>query len=109
MEKIPVSTNESVIRTAEAIPVKWTSGEPFVATEDHCKTRWCARKPGEMFRCFKCGHKFTPGETVRWVFTNNIPGAGGNPFVCADCDAPNEELAAYIIDRRRDERNWWFR
>ncbi|MDB6104090.1 MAG: hypothetical protein JWO52_4089 [Gammaproteobacteria bacterium] len=95
--------------TPAEIDNKWTSGKPFVATERHCKLRWGCGKPGELFRCFSCGHKFVPGDVVRWVFTNDIPGAGGNPFVCASCDAPNEQLAADIIARRNANRNWWFR
>jgi hypothetical protein len=99
----------STMTHADIADNSWTSGEPFTATEQHCKLRWNCRKPGEMFRCFRCGHKFVPGDTVRWVFTNDVPGAGGNPFVCGPCDGPKEELVAEILLRRSDERMWWFR
>jgi len=87
--------------------IKWQNGQPFVATEHDCKLRRSCGKPGEFFRCFSCGRKFVVGDTVRWVFTNDTPGARGNPFVCATCDRPREELIAEIL-RRRGESNWWF-
>lgn len=96
---------------AETVTKDWTSGEPFVATKADCKLRWSCGKPGEHFRCAFCGHKFQPGDTVRWQYTNDTPGTGGNPFVCVTCDAPRDVLIAEILKRRAElaaERNWWF-
>jgi hypothetical protein len=91
----------------------WTNGKPFTATHEHCHVmRWSCGKPGEKFRCALCGHKFVPGETVRWQYTNDTPGAGGNPFVCQSCDGGREAIIAAIITRREEliaPRNWWFR
>lgn len=74
--------------------MSFTDGKPFIATEKDTKLRWSGGKPGEFFRCGFCGVKFQAGDTVRWVFTNDTPGAGGNPFVCEKCDAPRDELLA---------------
>jgi hypothetical protein len=92
----------------ESSPRRWTCGLPFVATEADCNvTRWSCAGPGERFRCFKCGHKFVPGDTVRWQFTNDTPGASGNPFVCVNCDGPKEKIVADIIALRAAA--WWLR
>lgn len=91
---------------------KWTNGKPFVATHEHCHvTRWSCGKPGERFRCGLCGHKFVPGDTVRWQYTNDTPGAGGNPFVCQTCDSGRDANIAEILKRRAElkaDRWWWF-
>jgi hypothetical protein len=89
----------------------WTDGKPFIAHAIDLKTRWNSGKPGEYFRCGLCGYKFAVGDTVRWQFTNDTPGAGGNPFVCKCCDGGREANIAAILKRRFElgaERNWWF-
>ena len=89
----------------------WINGLPFVATAADCKLRWGLGKAGECFRCAFCGRSFEAGDTVRWVFTNDTRGAGGNPFVCQSCDAPREALIAEILKRRaelKQGRWWWF-
>ena len=98
-------------RSSNAVTENWTNGKPFVATQGDCQLRWGCGKPGQNFRCAFCGHKFQPGDTVRWVYTNDAKGAGGNPFVCQTCDGPRETLIAEILARRatlRDARWWWF-
>ncbi|MBE3064588.1 MAG: hypothetical protein IMZ69_06180, partial [Spirochaetes bacterium] len=71
---------------------EWTNGKPFVVTAEQMKLPWCGNRSGKYFRCGFCGHRFKEGDTVCWVFTNNIPGAGGNPFSCADCGTDLREL-----------------
>lgn len=104
-------TNSTPTSDAKAVTKDWTNGEPFVATAGDCKLRWGAGKSGENFYCAFCGQKFSPGDTVRWVYTNDTPGAGGNPFVCSPCDAPREALIAEILKRRAElaaDRYKWF-
>ncbi len=89
----------------------WTSGKPFTATNVHCSLRWSFGKPGENFRCALCGHKFVVGDYVRWQFTNDTPGAGGNPFVCKACDLGKEKIVNEILKRRaaiNGDEWWWF-
>jgi len=88
--------------------MSWTDGKPFTATEKHCNLPWSGSKTN--FRCFNCGHKFKPGDTVRWQFTNDIRGAGGNPMVCEECDGTKEEIVAKIKEGKEQvKRLWWFR
>lgn len=97
--------------TADEIDNNWTNGRPFLATSEHCKFRWNCGKPGEGFRCALCGHKFIMGDTVRWQFTNDTPGAAGNPFVCKECDTGRDGIINEIIKRRselKEGRFWWF-
>jgi len=75
--------------------MSFTDGKPWIATEKDCKLNWGGH---QCFCCYLCGHRFRPGDTVRWQFTNNIKGAGGNPLVCASCDGDKEK----IIERMKD-------
>lgn len=99
--------------TPAAASTTWTNGHPFPATHEHCNVmRWNCGKPGEKFRCALCGYTFVPGDIVRWQFTNDTPGAGGNPFVCQSCDGGRDAIIAEILKRRKElsaSRNWWFR
>lgn len=72
--------------------MSWINQKPFVVTSLDLKLQWGCRKPGDGLRCGFCGHKFTKGETARWVYTNDTPGAGGNTFVCQPCDGPRDVL-----------------
>jgi len=70
----------------------FTNGKPHIATKKDCEARWGGRKPGELFRCAFCGHKFQPGDIYRWQYTNNLGGIYcGNPFVCEKCDKGPQE------------------
>lgn len=80
---------------------EFTHGKPFVATEADCEFRWRCKPPGEGFRCGLCGERFRPGDTVRWQFTNDVPGAGGNPMVCESCDGTKEEICGKMKELRR--------
>lgn len=91
--------------------MSFTNGKPWVATKEDCRQKWGLGAPGEKFRCALCGYKFCVGDRVRWQFTNDVPGAGGNPLVCEQCDGPKEEIVKKIISTRKElaERLWWFR
>jgi hypothetical protein len=89
----------------------WTDGKPFEATDEHLKMDWSCGGPGKNFRCGLCGYRFAVGDTVRWQYTNDTPGAGGNPFVCVDCDKGRDANIAEILKRRaelKSDRWWWF-
>lgn len=88
--------------------MSFTDGKPWVATEAECKAQWGGRKGG--FRCVLCGYRFIPGDTVRWQYTNDSPGACGNPLVCVACDGSKEEIVAKMIAMRAETkgRMWWF-
>lgn len=61
----------------------WSNGNPLIATDEHVKLRWNGST--KNFRCGFCGHKIAVGELWCFVFTNDIPDAGGNPMACCDC------------------------
>jgi len=86
----------------------FTNQKPFVATKEHCEAPWLGNK--KNFRCHLCGKKFKPGDIVRWVFTNNIIGAQGNPLVCKECDTSDiiEKWKA-MRQEFNSEKWWWFR
>jgi hypothetical protein len=90
--------------------MSFTDGKPFVATEEDLKRPWMGGKRGEYFRCFLCGHRFVPGDVVRWQFTNDIPGAAGNPLVCKACDGTKDEVVAKwkAMHSEVNGRMWWF-
>lgn len=72
--------------------MSFTDQKPRIATAEACKQTWGGGKDGKYFRCYLCGHKFEVGDQYRWVYTNNVKGAGGNPMVCKACDGTNEEV-----------------
>ncbi len=91
--------------------ISWTDGRPFMATGEHLKLAWNGHKNGTHFRCGLCGLRFQIGDTVRWQFTNDTPGAGGNPFVCTSCDKGRDGNIAEILARRAElkaDKWWWF-
>ena len=103
--------SNTTLDRADSVANRWTNGKPWTATEKDCSTKWGCGKPGENFRCCLCGHKFIPGDTVRWQFTNDTNGAGGNPFVCKPCDIGRDGIIAEILKRRselKEGRWWWF-
>lgn len=89
-------------------------GNPQVATAEQCKLIWgCSGKPGERFRCCLCGHKFIPGDTFRFVYTNDTVDVGGNPFVCSQCDGTRPQIikklrAHKLAYERVRHQFWWF-
>lgn len=90
--------------------MSFTDGKPFTATDAHCVGNWSCGRNGLYFRCAFCGHKFVPGDTVRCQYTNDTPGASGNPLVCSKCDCPKEELIAKwkAMWAEAEGRMWWF-
>lgn len=92
--------------------MSFTDGKPRIATEAETKLHWCSHGPGEFFRCGFCGHKFKVGDQWRFCYTNDIPGSGGNPLVCAKCDGPDEEVRARWKAKCEEwlsAKWWWFR
>ena len=86
---------------------------PTVATEKHCKAPWSGGEKGKYFRCGFCGHRFKVGDTFRMVFTNDMPGAAGNPLICSECDGPNEEVRAKWAAKCKEFESffsdrWWY-
>ena len=84
------------------------------ATAEQCQANWCCAGPGVAFRCGFCGHKFVEGDLFRALYTNDLPDAGGNPFVCRECNAETSELRKRWQEKRLDwaslraGRFWWF-
>ena len=74
--------------------MSFTDGKPFVVTEEDTRRPWGGGANGKYFRCYLCGHRFQAGDVARWQFTNDTPGAGGNPMVCQACDGTKEEIVA---------------
>jgi len=72
----------------------FTNCKPFIVTVADIKKPWSGGQDGKYFRCYLCGHKFVPGDVARWEYTNNTPGAGGNPMVCQRCDGSRDEVIA---------------
>lgn len=90
----------------------FTDGKPWTATEKDCKAPWSGGKNGSRFRCALCGYRFKVGDRVRWQFTNDIKGAGGNPLVCKSCDGTKEEIVAQVragYAAMKEDKMWWFR
>ena len=88
----------------------WLTGERCIATEADCHANWSCGKDGLYFRCAFCGHKFEPFDGYRWLFTNNIAGYGGNPFICDDCYTTHDEAIEKwkkMCDEART-KFWWF-
>jgi hypothetical protein len=70
----------------------FTNRLPFRATANDLTKPWSGGKNGVYFRCYLCGHKFKEGDIARWQYTNDTPGAGGNPMVCQACDGPRDQV-----------------
>ena len=92
--------------------MSFTDQKPFIATKRDCGLRWSGGENGRNFRCYLCGHKFIPGDVVRWVFTNHVKEVGGNPLVCEVCNDTNEKVIEKwkkLIEDFRSDKFWWFR
>lgn len=88
----------------------FTDGLSLIATEKHVNAPWSGDK--KNFRCGFCGYKFVVGDYFRWIFTNDINGAGGNPLVCKACDTGNNVEMREKWCAKWAEWNsgkfWWF-
>ena len=69
----------------------FANGERQITTAKHCQLAWGGGEKGKYFRCGLCGYKFVEGDGWRFLYTNDIPGAGGNPLVCDNCFVTKEE------------------
>lgn len=106
--------------------MSFTDQEPRVATDKDVNLPWSGNKAN--FRCPFCGHRIKEGETWQFLYTNDLPGCGGNPLVCDHCIASAKEEAARTgttrnaVLRERWQRKcaqwheimddpqwWWFR
>ena len=94
--------------------MSFTDQQPRIATEEDCGRAWGGGKNGKYFRCGFCGHTFHPGDYWRWVYTNDTPGASGNPATCQACDTKDR---VSMIEKWRSlhaeveafqKRHWWF-
>jgi len=80
----------------------WTNQKPFLVKQAHVAVKhWGGSRDGKM-RCGLCGEAFAAGDTARWQFTNDIPDAGGNPFVCVACDGTKEQICEELRTMRRE-------
>ena len=90
--------------------MSFTDCKPWIVTEEDCKRPWSGHP--RNFRCYMCGHRFKVGDTVRWQYTNDMKGAGGNPLVCAECDGTPKDVRdrwQARLKEWRSDRFWWFR
>lgn len=89
--------------------MSFTDGKPVIVTQEHLKAHWGGRDPRKCpFRCMMCGHRFELGDTFRFVYTNNISGAGGNPIVCAVCNTPDVIERWKVMCAEARTKFWWF-
>ena len=102
--------------------MSFTDQKPFAVTDEHVRAPWSGVRPEKgatthpEFRCAWCGHRFRAGDVARWVFTNTsdpaTKGLSGNPFICAACDGPRDEILARLRATMAEfvaDRFWWFR
>ena len=84
-----------------------------IADEKACKARWLGLAPGEGFFCAFCGHQFQVGDEYRFIYTNDIPGASGNPLCCRGCfdmDGRVDGLRKRWVSMNEEHRTrfkWW--
>lgn len=90
--------------------MSFTDGKPFTVTADDLRMPWGGGRSGEYFRCYLCGHRFVVGDVARWQYTNDTPGAGGNPMVCQSCDGTKEQIVEKWKQMHAEQkgRMWWF-
>lgn len=86
----------------------FTDGKPRIATQEDLQANWGGGRSGEYFRCCLCGYRFKEGDYWRWQYTNDIPGAGGNPLVCKKCDGPDVIEKWKQMHKEAKGRMWWF-
>lgn len=89
----------------------FTDQKQRIATQKDCDASWSGVKGGQRFRCALCGHRFKVGDKWRFVYTNDMPGAGGNPLVCEKCDGTTEEVRQkwQLMCEEYKQKFWRFR
>ena len=90
--------------------MSFLDGKQRIATIKDVNGKWSGGKPGEFFRCAFCGYKFVLGDKWRCQYTNDIPGAWGNPLICEKCDGTKEEVVEKWKKMHQEvkEKYWWF-
>ncbi len=89
--------------------MSFTDGKPFIVTEKQVALKWGTS--GSPLRCGCCGHTFAEGDTAHWQYTNDTPGAGGNPFVCVACDGTKGKIVAKLREHHalRKRMGWVYK
>ena len=89
--------------------MSFTDQKPRIATKEDCKAQWSGGENGKYFRCALCGHKFVIGDYWRFVYTNDIPAAAGNPLVCEKCDGTKEEIVTKMRELKSEynQQKFW--
>ena len=84
-------------------------GEVQIATAENLKAPWLGAPNGKYFKCSLCGYKFQLGDPWRCIYTNDIPGAGGNPLVCKDCYKSKEDVVQKWTQMiKESETKYWY-
>ena len=69
-------------------------------------------KHGRSFRCCFCGNKFKVDDNIRWIYTNDLINATGNPLICESCygEKSVEDIRKDWINmcEEADGKFWWF-
>lgn len=85
--------------------------ELHAATKQEANAQWLGGKRGQYFRCCLCGRHLKEGDMFRVVYTNDMPNAGGNPLVCAMCNASTPAVRQAWAERCAEayaDKFWWF-
>lgn len=89
----------------EEVVLSFTDQKQRVATAEDLSRRWSARRPGEGFRCYLCGHKFQVGDRWRWIWASQRGVI--NPLVCEKCDGP-DVLDRWVEHAKRLHTAYWW-
>lgn len=93
--------------------MSFLDGKPHFATKEDLSLSWAGGDKGKFFRCYYCGHKFIEGDYFRFIFSNDTPGAGGNPLTCKECDTGDRLSMVEKWKQLRQEfladKFWFFR
>jgi len=100
------STCNGEKRNSKDYSRSFTDQKPRIATKGNIETLWGGRK--DSFRCYMCGYRFQVGDYWRWVYTNNVEGASGNPIVCNCCDGEDVVERWKKLVNEVGEKYWWF-
>lgn len=85
-----------------------------VADAKTCRARWSGLPPGKGFFCAFCGHGFQVGDEYRAIYTNDLPGASGNPLCCRTCFEDHGEEKGLrkrwiaMWEEYRTRFRWWW-
>lgn len=93
--------------------MSFLDGKRRIASETCVIAPWSGAKNGKYFRCAFCGYKFKIGDGWRCIYTNDMPGASGNPLCCDGCftDKDATRQRWIVINekfQKLKEEFWWF-